>query len=48
VGSENLKALEEIKTLGRRVESAGEAVLESIRKRLGMVAGLFPDDPEVL
>ncbi|MGH9645549.1 MAG: PEGA domain-containing protein, partial [Bryobacteraceae bacterium] len=47
MGSENLKALEEIKALGRRVELAGEADLEPIRKRLGMVAGLFPDDPEV-
>ena len=47
MGSENLKALEEIKALGHRVELAGEADLEPIRKRLGMVAGLFPDDPEV-
>ena len=47
MGSENLKALEEIKALGHRVELAGEADIEPIRKRLGMVAGLFPDDPEV-
>ena len=47
MGSENLKAIDEIKTLGSRVELAGAADLESIRKRLGMVAGLFPDDPEV-
>ena len=47
MGSENLKAIEEIKALGRRVETAGEADIEPIRKRLGMVAGLFPDDPDV-
>ena len=47
MGSENLKALEEIKALGRQVESAGEADIEPIRRRLKMVAGLYPDDPEV-
>jgi hypothetical protein len=47
VGSENLKALEEIKALGRQVVLAGEADIEPIRRRLNMVAGLYPDDPEV-
>ena len=47
MGSEHLKALEEIKALGLQVELAGEADIERIRKRLDMVAGLFVEDPEV-
>ena len=47
MGSENLKALEEIKALGHRVELAGDADLETIRQRLEWVAGKCPGDPEV-
>ena len=47
MGAENLKALEEIKALGHRVELAGEADLEPIRERLDLVASLFSADPEV-
>ena len=47
MGAENLKALEEIKALGQRVELAGEADLEPIRKHLELIAGLFSGDPEV-
>ena len=47
MGSENLKALEEIKALGHRVELAGDADLETIRQRLEWVAGKYPGDPEV-
>ena len=47
MGSENLKALEEIRSLGHQVELAGEANLETIRQRLEWVAGKYPTDPEV-
>lgn len=47
MGSENLKVLEEIKALGRQVESAGEAGVEAIRQRLEWIAGKYPGDPEV-
>lgn len=47
MGSENLKALQDIADLGYRVEIAGEADLDPIRKRLEFLAGLFPGDPEV-
>lgn len=47
MGSENLKALEEIKALGHQVDLAGEADIEPIRQRLERVAGKYPGDPEV-
>ena len=47
MGSENLKALEEIKALGHQVELAGDANLEAIRQRLEWVASKYPSDPEV-
>jgi hypothetical protein len=47
VGSENLKALEEIKALGHQVELAREADLEPIRQRVERVASLYPGDPDI-
>ena len=47
MGSENLKALEEIRSLGHQVELAGEANLETIRQRLEWIAAKYPTDPEV-
>jgi len=47
VGSENLKALDEIKALGSRIELAGEADIETIRQRLDLIAGQYPGDPVV-
>jgi hypothetical protein len=47
VGSENLKALDEIKALSYRVELAGEADIETIRQRLSLIAAQYAGDPEV-
>ena len=48
MGSENLKALEDIKALGHQVDLAGDlADIEPLRKRLEQIARLYPGDPEV-
>ena len=45
MGAENLTALEEIKALGRQVDSAGEADVETLRQRLDWIVSMCPGDP---
>lgn len=48
MGSENLKAIEEITALGQQVDLAGDlSDLEPIRWRLDQLAAAYPHDPEV-